>query len=98
MVMDRFSKCGRWPSSWKAKIVSGSPGFIERLRDALVGLGMPRMKMYTQRDPRLYSIVWSGARCAVLYELLYGSVPEAMYLARKHERFTRAVIENGLSP
>jgi hypothetical protein len=67
-------RTGKTPLAWRASYVSGSPGFIWGIHDALVSLGMPPAKIYVRKEPRI----------------LYDGVSENQYLVRKYEGFRAA--------
>lgn len=79
-----------------AKFVCGSKEFIQSLQLVLNDVGLPRQKIYlrkykTQRGVgRSYTLQYTGASCAFLFEYFYNKVSSEQYLSRKYTLFKKA--------
>jgi DNA-directed RNA polymerase specialized sigma24 family protein len=87
----------KWRTA-SASFYSGSLKFIKGMRQALVGLGLPRetvrIRLVETPKSRCYQLHLARYRADPLFEILYADTREGMYLSRKRELFGKIAQES----
>ena len=80
-----------------ASFVSGSLEFIEGILAELYKAGLTKRAIHKKKKSTVYDFKYFNEECIILYDYLYGSVPESQYLTRKHDLIERFTLEKGRS-
>ena len=73
----------------KAGLTSGSKDFIQGIIDNLELLGLPKKRIYTNKNGKSFYFRYHGKACAKLYHIFYDGVSGNMYLTRKFKIFEK---------